>query len=218
MKTKGNFIVIEGIDGCGKSTQVSMLEDQIKSECHFTREATDSPIGKLIREAYLSGQRKCDERIINLLYAADRLDHVTNSEDGILKYLDQGINVISDRYYLSSMAYNSYMMPTDDEIDKMIEYTINLNRYNMELVKPDLTIYIELDPLEALRRINGGRDDVSVYENTTKLVKIHETYNRAINILRTKFNEKIVIVDANNLTPTELNGLIYELVCRYIAE
>ena len=97
---RGKFIVFEGIEGSGKSTQTKMLSDYFKSNniwVHQTREASDGPIGKMLRETYLSGKRKVDTRIINLLYVPDRLDHITNEEDGILSILESGINVISDR-------------------------------------------------------------------------------------------------------------------------
>lgn len=220
MKTKGKFIVIEGIDGSGKTTQVSMLKDRLDNEkFHFTREVSDGPIGKLIRDSYLSGKRKCDERIINMLCAADRLDHITNNEDGINLYLNNGINVICDRYYLSTLAYNSYMMNSREDVIDSIHDSIEMNNYSIELLVPDVTIYINLDPLEALRRINGGRNDVSVYENTTKLVKIHDTYNIAIEILSNTFgDEDIICIDANNLSTSELNDVIYVIICEYIKD
>ena len=218
MQTKGKFIVIEGIDGCGKSTQVQMLKDRIKSECYFTREASDGPIGKMIRDLYLSGKRECDERVINLLYVADRLDHLTNSIDGIKKYLDEGINVICDRYYLSSMAYNSYMKETPAQVRESVIHTITMNKYIMEELKPDLTIYIDLDIFEAIRRIHSNRDDVSIYEDTDKMIAIQNAYDIAIELAKDTIHDDVIRVNANGLTPTELNDLIYELVCRCIVE
>lgn len=218
MKTKGKFIVIEGIDGCGKSTQVQMLKNRIKRECYFTREASDGPIGKLIRSEYLSGNRKCDERVINLLYVADRLDHLTNSIDGIKKYLDKGINVICDRYYLSSMAYNSYMKETPEQVRESIFNTIIMNKYSIEELKPDLTIYIDLDIFEAIRRIHSNRDNISIYEDTNKMLAIHNAYDIAIEVVRDTLHDNIIKVDANGLTPTNLNDIIYKELCRYINE
>jgi len=194
---RGKFINLEGIDGAGKTTQLSMAKPKIDVPCHFTREATDGPIGKLLRYTYLAGVRKCDERVINMLYAADRFDHITNEEDGLLKYLNQGIHVLSDRYYLSSMAYNTYMMPTEDEVKEMIEHTITMNRYTMETLRPDLTIYIDLDPEIALQRMHDGRDEASVYETSEKLNKIYRAYQLSMDILRERFNDNIVIVDGN---------------------
>jgi len=199
---RGKFIVIEGIDGSGKTSQVNLLKEKYKNNnIYFTREATDGPIGKLLRYTYLAGLRECDERIINMLYVADRLDHITNKEDGMINYLNNGINVISDRYYLSSMAYNAYMMDTKQEVINMINHTIIMNKYVMDILKPDLTIYINLDPAEALtrlkNRLNLVKEDPSVYETAEKLLRIHKTYNLAINILRERFNENIVMVDGN---------------------
>lgn len=195
------FIVIEGIDGAGKSTQIKMLQDVLDKQdrqCYFTREATDGPIGSILRNTYLSGNRKCDERVINILYAADRLDHITNETDGILQYLINGFDVFSDRYYLSSMAYNNYMMlPDVDKLTDGIYNTTDMNYVNMDLLKPDLTIYIDLDPKNAMSRLKSRDDDQSIYETEEKLQKIHEAYDIAIDILWNEFDEKIIRVDGN---------------------
>jgi len=211
---RGKLIVIEGIDGCGKTTQVKMLKNRLsnKDNIHFTREYTDGPIGKLLRYTYLAGLRECDERVINMLYAADRLDHVTNNEDGMINFINNGTNVISDRYYLSSMAYHSYMMHTKDEILDMMHHIIIMNRYVIDMLKPDLTIYIDLDPNVALSRMKSSREDLSVYETSEKLNRIHNTYNIAINILRNKFNENIISVNGNR-SIEEIHNDIYTHVC-----
>lgn len=211
MKVQGKFIVIEGIDGSGKTTQVEMLKPKIQVPRYFTREATDGPIGKLLRYTYLAGKRKCDEKVINMLYAADRYDHITNEEDGLLKYLNQGIHVISDRYYLSSMAYNTYMMPTDEKVKEMIEHTILMNRYTMETLRPDLTIYIDLDPNLALERLTKDRDNVSVYETSEKLNKIYKAYDMAINMLKDEFDDNIVIINGNQ-SPENVHQDIFDCV------
>lgn len=209
---RGKFIVIEGIDGVGKTTQMAMIKARLDVPAYFTREATDGPIGKVLRYTYLAGLRKCDERVINLIYAADRFDHITNEEDGMLKYLNQGFHVFSDRYYLSSMAYNTYMMPTEDEVKEMIEHTILMNRYTMETLRPDLTIYIDLDPEVAVQRMSAGREEASVYETAEKLGKIYRAYQLSIDILRERFNDNIVVIDGNrsvNEIHDEIMGLVH---------
>lgn len=152
---KGKFIVIEGIDGSGKTTQVNMIKDMFERSnipVHVTRECTDNPIGLLLRNLYLPGKRKCDERVINMLYAADRLDHITNEENGMLPMINNRITVVSDRYYLSSMAYDTYRYV--DEYQSYLEALndiTNRNKVNMDLLTPDVTIYIDTPHEVALK-------------------------------------------------------------------
>ena len=142
---RGKFIVIEGIDGSGKTTQVKKIEKLLTHNdfhVHVTRECTDNSIGKLLRNLYLPGKRKCDERVINMLYAADRLDHITNEEDGMLNILNEGIHVLSDRYYLSSLAYDTYQYIGTDKYQPALLDIVYRNKVNMDLLRPDVTIYI----------------------------------------------------------------------------
>lgn len=209
---RGKLIVIEGIDGAGKSTQIEMLKNKLDpKKFYFTREATDGPIGQLLRYTYLPKKRECDERIINMLYAADRLDHITNSENGILNYINSGINVISDRYYLSTMAYNSYMGKNAIEITRLINRTITMNQVNMDLLSPDLTIYINLDPDKALERMKGRDEETTIYETKEKLTKIHRAYHKAIRILEDYHDENIIIINGDQSVES-LHEVIFELV------
>ena len=86
---KGKFIVIEGVDGSGKTTQIEILKEKFKAnglKFHFTWEPTDSPIGSIIRNI-LNKRIEADEQTIAALYLADRLDHIQNNQNGILKFL-----------------------------------------------------------------------------------------------------------------------------------
>ncbi|MCP4673516.1 MAG: dTMP kinase, partial [Desulfobacula sp.] len=82
---KGKFIVFEGIDGSGKSTQIQNISKRLKTQglkAYTTFEPTDGPVGSLIRQM-LSGEIKIDQRTIASLFAADRTDHLTNKKNGI---------------------------------------------------------------------------------------------------------------------------------------
>ena len=88
---RGKFIALEGIDGSGKSTQIGRLVQRLAERginCRATREPTDRPVGALIRQA-LTGQTTLDPRVIAALYAADRIDHLVNGEDGLLALVEQ---------------------------------------------------------------------------------------------------------------------------------
>ena len=107
--SKGIFIAFEGIDGSGKSTQIQLLNEKIKEKgirCYQTCEPSSGPIGSLTRQI-LTGRIKTDNRVIAAMFAADRLDHLLNDVDGIAKKVEDGITVITDRYYFSSYAYSS---------------------------------------------------------------------------------------------------------------
>ena len=121
MATKGKFIVFEGCDGSGKSTQLKLLASYLESkgeEVYLTREPTDSPFGSLIHSC-LTGRIVTDEHTIAALFAADRLDHIHNALNGILRKLEEGVTVLCDRFYLSSFAYNGGFAP--------LEWVISLN-------------------------------------------------------------------------------------------
>lgn len=107
-KRRGLYIAFEGIDGCGKGTQIKMLKQklpEITSEPFLqTCEPSNGPIGKVIRSEYLSGKRKSDPDVLSNLYVIDRIDNLT-CEDGVISQLEAGNIVISDRCFLSSCAY-----------------------------------------------------------------------------------------------------------------
>ena len=97
----GRFIVFEGIDGSGKTTQSDMLVSRLVGlgvQCHATQERTGSPIGLLIRQI-LRGEMNADERVLANLFAADRTHHLLNETDGdgICQKIRDGITVVTDR-------------------------------------------------------------------------------------------------------------------------
>ena len=152
MATKGKFIVFEGTDGSGKSTQMKMLGKYLKTKgipVYGTHEPTESPFGALLRSC-LTGRVETDERAIAALFAADRIDHITNSVNGLLKKLDEGVTVLCDRYYFSSFAYNGGFVPLD--------WVIELNKPAMSLLRPDLTIFLDLPAEESMDRQKRIRD------------------------------------------------------------
>ena len=107
MNTNAKFIVFEGIDGAGKTTQIQLLSAALEQrgiKCNVSAEPTKLPIGVKIREK-LSGKVPSTPIEMAELFAADRAMHNTHPECGIGKLLSDGITAISDRYYYSSMAY-----------------------------------------------------------------------------------------------------------------
>lgn len=205
MDCLGKLIVIEGNDGSGKTVQSRRLYQRLldlKIPIYITTEPTERPIGRLIRNEYLSGNTKMDSKVAAMLYAADRLDHVTNEDDGILAKIHNGVNVISDRYYISSLAYQGSMAPMD--------FVIKSNEYVMDNLRPNITIFLSLDPISALNRINARNGNLEIFETLDYQRKIYESYLNVINILRSK-GENIKIIDGSG-TMDKISDLIWESV------
>ena len=186
---KNLFIAFEGIDGCGKSTQVKLLSDRLTASGHqvyCTVEPTDSPIGSIIRSVF-SHKSEADHRTIAGLFVADRLDHLLNKTNGMLKMLDEGFTVITDRYYFSSYVYQGVHMPMD--------WVIQANSLSAGLLRPDVNIYIDIAPEISMARLSTGRNSLDLYETLENLKNVRNKYFEAFEQLKSE--EKIFITDGN---------------------
>lgn len=186
---KGNLIAFEGIDGSGKSTQMELLAKRLEREgirYYATAEPTGSLIGALIRQI-LSGRMKADNRVIAGLFVADRLDHLLNEVDGVAAKIDAGINVVMDRYYFSSYAYQG--------VDVPMEWVIAANEQSRAILKPGITVFIDISPEEAVERIARNRVHVELFEEKSRLRKVRDNYLRAFELL--KGEENYVIIDGS---------------------
>lgn len=184
---KGKFIVFEGIDASGKSTQIRMLEQYLKSKgvcVYITREPTDSPFGALAHQC-MTGRIQTDEKAIAAIMAADRLDHIYNKTNGLLDKINAGITVISDRYYFSSYAYQGAHLDMD--------WVIELNRLSAEALRPDVNIFIDIDAQTSMQRLQG-RGDLERYEKLDKQLKVREQYFAAFKRLGN--SERVEIVQS----------------------
>lgn len=165
MKTRRMpFIAFEGLDGSGLSTQAFELKERLRSkgyEVYLTKEPTDGLIGSLIR-GVLRKELIVDSETLALLFAADRMLHTKN----FIKLLNEGVIVISDRYRLSSYAFQSM------EID--LDW---IKKINEKCITPDLTFIIDTPPFICVRRIQNQRFHVELYEEIDKLEKIREIYH-----------------------------------------
>ena len=188
---KNLFIAFEGIDGSGKSTQVKLLSDKLKEDGHkvySTFEPTDSPIGSIIRNVF-NHRIEADHRTIAGLFVADRLDHLLNKTNGILKKMEEGYTVITDRYYLSSYAYHGAHMPLD--------WVIEANSLSAELLRPDLNIFVDVPIEVSINRITNNRNSIELYETSENLRKVREKYFEVIEHLKGK--ENIFVTDGDRL-------------------
>jgi dTMP kinase len=183
------FIAFEGIDGSGKSTQVKLLSESLKQEgikVYTTFEPTDSPIGSIITNIFRH-RIESDHKTIAGLFVADRLDHLLNKTNGILKKLQEGFTVITDRYYLSSYAYQGAHVPMD--------WVIQANAMSAELLRPDLNIFIDITPQTGMQRLNNSRSNIELFETTKNLKLVRKQYLEVIERLQNE--EQIFITDGN---------------------
>lgn len=203
MAKKNLFIVLEGIDGSGKSTQTKLLKEKLAKAGHklyTTFEPTDSPIGSLIRNIF-NRRVVTDNRAIAALFVADRLDHLLNPVNGIIKKLEEGYTVICDRYYFSSYAYQS------EEVS--LNWLIEANSISQNLLKPDVNIYIDIDPEISMERLNKDRSSLEIFENLSNLQKVRSRYQEAFRLLEDK--ENIAFVDGNQ-SVEEISNAIFDIV------
>ena len=188
MKERGKFIVFEGIDGAGKTTQINLLANYLREQgrsVYCTAEPTETVSGGLLRDA-LSGATRRTICEMAAMFVFDRINHNVNPVNGIQKMLADGFDVICDRYYYSSLAYQG--SGTDPE------WVSNMNLNCPEIMRPDVCIFLDLTPEQSMARINRGRATQEIYENEEKLTQVRNQFYRVFEDLKGRDN--IQIVDA----------------------
>ena len=186
---EGKFIVIEGLDGSGKTTQIRLLAARLKAmgrSVAETAEPTASATGGLIRDA-LSGFTPRTGTEIAALFMADRVAHNVNPVNGINVMLAQGRDVICDRYYYSSLAYQGVVSDPD--------WVFHINVDCPEIRKPDLCVFLDLDDEACIRRMERGRSYREIYENENTLIAVRKRYFDAFRRLEGRDDIRIVNAD-----------------------
>ena len=150
----------------------------------LTAEPTDLPTGRALREA-LGGRVKKSECEMAVLFVEDRIAHNINAQNGIAALIEDGVDVICDRYYYSTLAYQG--QSTD------YGWVKEMNLRCPDIRKPDLCIYVDLLPEQSLERISKGRDSVEIYENIETLTRVREQFLSVIRDLGEEDN--ICIID-----------------------
>lgn len=144
-KIGGFFITFEGIDGCGKSTQARLLNENLTSlgiETFWTKEPGGTEIGSMIREILLKFNGEMDTLTEFLLFASDRSAHIKE----IIRELNKGKVVISERFKDSSIAYQGYGGGLS------INFIERIHR-EITILEPDLTILLDINPTTSLKRV-----------------------------------------------------------------
>ncbi|MES2638717.1 MAG: dTMP kinase [Myxococcota bacterium] len=163
------FITIEGLDGSGGTTQVERLRAEWarrapEREVVCTREPSPGPVGRLLRQAL--ADVTIGEGVLPYLFAADRRDHLDRV---VLPALARGAVVISDRYALSSLAYQSLALGLD-----------KVAALNADFPAPDLTVLLDLPPAECLARIDARGAAKERFETLARLEEIAAGYEAAL--------------------------------------
>lgn len=184
------FIVFEGIDGAGKTTQINLLADKLRAaglDPYVTAEPTGMETGRAIRRV-LSGSVPKTPTQVAAMFVQDRIDHNVDPEQGIETYLAKGKAVICDRYYYSSLAYQGSLTDFD--------WVMAANCSCPEIRRPDLCIFLDLSPEESMRRITRDREQIEIYEKAETLIKVRARYMDVFDRLRAR-GEQIEIIDAS---------------------
>ncbi|MEM3770555.1 MAG: dTMP kinase [Candidatus Bathyarchaeia archaeon] len=175
---RGFFICVEGLDGCGKTTQAKILVKKLRRigyDAVYTAEPSCGKIGRFIKRYCLHGGKRVSSIIEALLFAADRYEHV---ETEIIPALKNGKIVVSDRYLYSSLAYQGAAGLNLDWI----------RRINEHAIPPDLAIFIDVEPNTVIKRLKPKK---SVMENLETQRKVREVYMKFVE------NGELVKVNGN---------------------
>jgi dTMP kinase len=187
---RGRFIVLEGLDGAGTTTQTERLAAALRAEGHAvltTREPSDGPVGTLIRQALTGrlvlpgGAGPLAPETLALLFAADRTDHLRAK---VLPALEAGKVVLSDRYVLSSLAYQGASLPM-----------AWVDAINAHAIPADLTLFVGVAPEVAARRRAVRGEAAELFEADEAQRRIARQYLAAIR--RRGERERVVRIDGS---------------------
>jgi len=161
----GQFIVFEGLDGSGTTTQSALLLKYLKrknKKAYLTGEPTSSLIGGLIK-SQIAGEWKSSPECLQLLFTADRAHHL---EKEIIPLLKKGINVICTRYLLSTLAYGN--LDIKDE-----KWLMGINK---KFILPNITFLLKVSPKTCIQRIKKERFHKELFEKEEKLKGVYKNY------------------------------------------
>ena len=182
-----NFIVFEGIDGAGTSTQIKKLVEHDTTRFVQTAEPTTNETGKFLRRM-LGGEFSVDEKTNAYLFAADRCEHIFG-KGGVQELCESGKIVVSDRYFFSSMAYQS--VSCGEELPKLL---------NSPFPLPEYLFYFVINPEISLGRVTARGEKKEIYETIEKQKRIAAQYEKVISEYEKKAVEtgmKIIRIDAS---------------------
>lgn len=197
--SKGKLIVIEGIDGCGKTTQLRLLKSRLTASgrkafttseptCKSTHRPTDP--GALLGSV-LKGEKDLTPSCIAGLFLADRIAHNTDPRIGIRFLTDNGTDVICARYYYSTLVYQG----SPDLFDWILKSNLDCP----DIKRPDICFFLDVDPETSADRIGNRGEKAEIYEKSTDMLReARNSYFRVFDEVR-KYDPKqrIEIIDAS---------------------
>lgn len=195
-----NFIVLEGLDGCGTTTQTALLVKKLEEagiQAVSTREPTDGSIGRFIRSV-LQKKESVDPFTLALLFSADRNEHVFG-KNGIAEQTGSGKMVICDRYLFSSLAYQSLFMD--------YETVAGLNRF---YPLPEYLFYIDLSPEECQKRVAARGEEAELFERLELQRKIDANYKKSLALLSDSAMKTVIIDGRGSIKD------IHSQICRIL--
>lgn len=181
-----NFIVFEGIDGAGTSTQIKKLVESNPEKYSATAEPTTNETGKFLRRM-LGGEFQVDEKTNAYLFAADRCEHIYG-KGGVIETINSGKTVVSDRYFFSSMCYQS--ISCGEELPELL---------NSPFPLPEILFFFDINPEISLGRVTSRGEKTEIYEKLDLQKKIAAQYERIISKYEKSAAEtgmKIIRIDA----------------------
>ncbi len=204
--SKGLFITFEGIDGCGKSTQLGLLKEEfVKEGVEFieVREPGGTAVGEKIRTILLDKKNDSMTRMAELLLFEAARAQIT--EEVIVPSLERGVTVICDRFYDSTSAYQGYA----NKMGRDLTDFLNLKATND--TSPDITFLLDIDPMTAYERRSGrGEEDRIELLGLPYQEKVREGY-----LELAKSEERIMVIDASaapDVIFKEIHDKIWDLI------
>ena len=201
------FIVLEGLDGAGKSTQVDKITKYFNTKgiktkfIHFPE--TESPIfGKLIAQ-FLRGEFGSNDQVnphlVALLYAGDR----NNSKEKIQQWLDEGYLVIADRYVFSNIAFQCAKLGTIHEQDRLANWILDMEYNYFKIPQPDLSIFLDVPPSFTKKQLSQNRlgDDREYLNGQTDIHEEDLNFQQQVRLIymnQVAIREKFKLVNCAN--------------------
>lgn len=194
-----NFVVFEGIDGAGTSTQMRLLAERDSGKkIAFTAEPTERPTGKFLRQI-LAGKEKVAPQTAAYLFAADRAEHLWG-QGGIVDQTKNGLTVVSDRYLFSNLAYQG--VTCGEDLPKTL---------NSPFPLPQLLFFFDISAQKSLERVEKRGEAKEIYENEKFLNDTASRYRVIINQYKKLENSGMRIVELDATLPKEkISDLIWK--------
>lgn len=196
---RGRFIVLEGIDGAGTTTQRERLATWLRSlgyPVHCTAEPSTGPVGRLIRSLLSAQAAPFDPDGMALLFAADRRDHIGSE---ILPQLSRGAIVLSDRFVLSSLAYQ-----TSAGVGR--DFVFHINHAGRGLYEPDLTLFVQVPVAIAAERRAKRASETEIYDDLKVQERVAAAYAQEASALAARGRD-CRFIDGSG-TPDEVEALL----------